>query len=67
MGQGESHRHWIEIAQPVPFTNIPHVIWFLMNDKFTFLFPPYEVRLLNIPWNQPLVTAISAQGVRGPL
>ena len=58
--QSESHRHWFEVAKLIPFTKILRVLWFLMNNKFTFFYPPYEVRLLRIPSNQPL-TAVSVK------
>ena len=48
INQGETHRQF-EVAEPVPFTKIPRVLWFLMNEEFTFFYPPYEVRLLRVP------------------
>ena len=41
--QGESH-NGLEVLWPVPWTKILPVS-FSMNDEFTFMFPPYEVRL----------------------
>src|SRR6266702_1115626 len=41
--QGKSRRHWFESIKLVPWMKILHVLWFLMNDDFTSLFPPCEV------------------------
>ncbi|KAH8982995.1 hypothetical protein EDB86DRAFT_2834154 [Lactarius hatsudake] len=40
--QGPSREHWFENVRPVPYKEIPRVLWFIINDEFTILFPPYE-------------------------
>jgi hypothetical protein len=46
--QGESRKHGFEILQPVPWTKVPPVLSFSMNDAVTHLFPHHEVRLCRV-------------------
>ena len=41
--QDASREPWFENARPVPWPKIPRHLWFLVNDEFTILYPPYEV------------------------
>jgi len=43
--QDGNREHWFESARPVSWTKIPRHMWFLVNDEFTILYPPYEVSL----------------------
>lgn len=40
--QDVSREHWFENVRPVPWTKLPRHLWFLVNDEFTILYPPYE-------------------------
>jgi len=56
--QAASRENWFENVRPVPWQKIPRHIWFLVNDEFTILYPPYEadtdMELLDIsPYLRP--------------
>ncbi|KAH8990355.1 hypothetical protein EDB92DRAFT_791675 [Lactarius akahatsu] len=40
--QDVSREHWFENVRPVPWPKLPRHLWFLVNDEFTILYPPYE-------------------------
>jgi hypothetical protein len=40
--QGGKRENWFENVRPVPWPKMPRHLWFLVNDEFTILYPPYE-------------------------
>jgi hypothetical protein len=41
--KGGKRENWFENVRPVPWPKMPRHLWFLVNDEFTILYPPYEV------------------------
>jgi hypothetical protein len=40
--KGGKRENWFENVRPVPWPKMPRHLWFLVNDEFTILYPPYE-------------------------
>ena len=42
---GSRRENWFENVRPVPWPKMPRHLWFLVNDEYTILYPPYEVNI----------------------